>query len=196
MVTRGDDAGAASNGASLTAAAVAARHEWDRKPYALPRRHRISGATLAALAAVAGLAAIGLGLWAFVASLHDDGATTARPVPTAETAQALSLLSEPTTVRLPFSGEDGWLTLAVGANGRGLLVLDGVRVAPVGRTYQAWVVPRGARSEPLSAAVFSGIEGVVPLTARVQPDFVVGITIERPGGAPAPTRRFRLAVER
>lgn len=196
MVTRGGDGTATSNGMSLTAAAVAARREWDHRRYEIPRGHRISGATLATLAVVTGLAAIGLGLWAFVESVRDDGAAQPRQTARAETAQALSLLSKPTTVRLPFSGDDGWLTLAVASNGRGLLVLDGIRVAPVGRTYQAWVVPRRGRSEPLPAAVFSGIEGVVPLTARIRPGFVVGVTVERPGGAPAPTKAFQLAVER
>lgn len=190
------DSSASSNGVAVASPASAVGREWRPEPYEVPRQHRVSGATVATLAAVVGLAAIALGLWAFVESMRDDVTTQpTRPV-TSEAAQAISLLSKPTTVRLPFADAEGWITLAVGSNGRGLLVLDGVRVAPVGRTYQAWVVPRPARPDPLPAAVFSGIEGIVPLTARVQPGFLVGITIEKPGGAPAPTKAFRLAVER
>ena len=190
------EARVSSNGNALATPGVAARREWTPERYDVPRQHRLSGATLATLAALAGLAAIALGLWAFTASIRDQGSVQAGSLPDPETAQAIALLSRPTTERLPFAGTDGWLTLAVGSNGRGLLVLDGVRVAPVGRTYQAWVVPRAAGSDPLPAAVFSGIEPVVPLTARVQPGFLVGITIERPGGAPAPTKSFQLTVER
>jgi Anti-sigma-K factor rskA len=190
------DSTAGSNGIALATPAAAVRREPQAGPYAVPRQQRVSGATIATLAAVAGMAAIGLGLWAFVESVRDEVSPQPRRPASSEAAQAISLLSKPTTVRIPFAGADGWITLAVASTGRGLLVLEGIRVAPVGRTYQAWVVPRGARSEPLPAAVFSGVEGVVPLTARVKQGFRVGITIERPGGAPAPTKAFRLSVER
>jgi hypothetical protein len=190
------EAHGSSNGAAHATPAVAARREWQPELYEVPRQNRLSGATLATLAALAGLAAIALGLWAFTASIRDPDSAPAESLRGPETAQAISLLSKPTTERLPFAGTDSWLTLAVGSNGRGLLVLDGVRVAPVGRTYQAWVVTRPAGFEPLSAAVFSGIERVVPLTARVQPGFLVGITIEKPGGAAAPTRSFQLTAKR
>jgi len=195
-VVAGGGARASSNGIAVATPAVAARREWQPERYEIPRQHWLSGATLATLAALAGLAAIALGLLAFTASIRDRDSAGAESLPAPKTAQAISLLSKPTTERLPFGGTDNWLTLAVGSNGRGLLVLDGVRVAPVGRAYQAWVVTRSAGAEPLPAAVFSGIEGVVPLTARVQPGFIVGITIEKPGGAPAPTKSFQLAVER
>jgi hypothetical protein len=78
-----------------------------------------------------------------------------------------------------------------------MLVLDGLGVAPVGRTYQAWVsTPRLKRSPPLSAAVFTGVETVVPLTARVHRGSLVGITVERPGGASVPTKEFRFTAQR
>ncbi|MGH3111607.1 MAG: anti-sigma factor [Gaiellaceae bacterium] len=194
-IVAGGGARASSNGIAVATPAVAARREWQPERYEIPRQ-RLSGATLATLAALAGLTAIALGLLAFTASIRDRDSAGAASLPAPKTAQAISLLSKPTTERLPFGGTDKWLTLAVGSNGRGLLVIDGVRVAPVGRTYQAWVVTRSAGAEPLPAAVFSGIEGVVPLTARVQPGFMVGITIEKPGGAPAPTKSFQLAVDR
>ena len=195
-VLGGGEARASSNGAALATPAVAARPGWQPELYEVPRQNRLSGATLATLAALAGLAAIALGLWAFAASIRDPDSAGAESLGGPETAQAISLLSKPATERLPFAGRDGWLTLAVGSDGRGLLVFDGVRVAPVGRTYQAWVVTRRTGLQPLPAAVFSGIEGVVPLTARVQPGFLVGITIEKPGGAAAPTRPFQLTVQR
>ena len=158
--------------------------------------YRLSGATLAALAAVVGMAAIALGAWAFVTSVREDDAPRIVRPPISEAAQAISLLSQPTTVRLPFAGSDGRVVLAVASNGRGLLVLDGLGIAPVGRTYQAWVVTGGAKSKPLPAALFTGVETVVPLTARVQPGSAVGISLERARGAEAPTRALTLIAQR
>jgi hypothetical protein len=100
-------------------------------------------------------------------------------------------------LRLPLAGSDGHVVLAVGSNGRGMLVIDGLGVAPVGRTYQAWVVaPRPRGGAPLSAGLFTGIETVVPLTARVAPGSAVGISIEKAGGADAPTRTLTLLAQR
>jgi hypothetical protein len=166
-------------------------------PVELPPPYRISGATIATLAALAGMAAIALGTWAFASSVTEDDAPRIVRPPISEAAQAISLLSKPTTIRLPFAGSDGRVVLAVGSNGRGMLVLDGLGIAPVGRTYQAWVVspkPRGAA--PLSAALFAGVETVVPLTARVEPGSGVGISIEKAGGASVPTRALTLLAQR
>ena len=166
-------------------------------PPELPPPERVSGATIATLAALAGMASIALGLWAFASSVRDEGTTQIIRPPISEAAQAISLLAKPTTARVPFAGSDGSATLAVGANGRGILVLDGLGFAPVGRAYQAWVQTPGPRSaEPLSAAVFTGVETVVPLSARVTPGSIVGITIERAGGAEAPTQPLRLLAQR
>ena len=177
---------------------LAAEREPQRfDPVELPAPYRISGATLATLAAIAGMAAIALGTWAFVASVREQDAPRIVRPPISEAAQAISLLSKPTTVRLPFAGSDGRAVLAVGSNGRGMLVLDGLGIAPVGRTYQAWVVaPKGRGAAPLSAGLFTGVETVVPLTARVEPGSAVGISIEKAGGATAPTRALTLLAQR
>ena len=180
----------------LTLAPPATTAERERDPFELPPSDRLSGATLATLAALAGMGAIALGLWAFVMSVWSDGPTEGLRPPISEAAQAISLLSKPTTVRLPLAGADDRAILAVASNGRGMIVLDGLGLAPVGRTYQAWVLTPRRRSTPLPAAVFTGVETVVPLTARVVPGSVVGITVERPGGAIAPTSSLRLTAER
>jgi len=182
-----------ASGLTLAPPATSAEREADR--FELPPSDRLSGATLATLAALAGMGAIALGLWAFV-SVRSDGPTKALRPPISEAAQAISLLSKPTTVRLPLAGADDRAILAVASNGRGMVVLDGLGLAPVGRTYQAWVLTPRRRSTPLPAAVFTGVETVVPLTARVEPGSVVGITVERPGGALAPTSSLQLTAER
>jgi hypothetical protein len=183
-----------ANGLTLAHPAAAVEREDDRVEV-LPR-DRLSGATLATLAALAGMSAIGLGLWAFVMSVRVDGPTEPLRPPISEAAQAISLLAKPTTVRLPLAGADDRAILAVASSGRGMIVLDGLGLAPVGRTYQAWVLTRRKRSAPLPAATFTGVETVVPLTARVVPSSVVGITVERPGGALAPTSALELTARR
>jgi hypothetical protein len=184
--------------ASLTLAppAIPLDPERDGERLELPPRDRLSGATIAALAALAGMGAIALGLWAFVMSVNDDGPTELVRPPISEAAQAISLLSKPSTVRLPLAGADERAILAVAANGRGMLVLDGLGLAPVGRTYQAWVLTPRPRSTPLPGAVFTGVETVVPLTARVEPGSVVGVTIERSGGVAAPSSALQLTAQR
>jgi Anti-sigma-K factor rskA len=186
----------------LTLATPAARLAPELEPQRfdsveLPPSGVLAGATLATLAALAGMAAIALGTWAFVSSIREDDAPRIVRPPISEAAQAISLLSKPTTVRLPLAGSDGRVVLAVASNGRGMLVLDGLGIAPVGRTYQAWVVmPRPRGAAPLPAALFTGVETVVPLTARVEPGSAVGISIEKAAGASAPTRTLTLLAQR
>jgi hypothetical protein len=157
----------------------------------------LSGALLATLALVAGMGAIVLGMWAVVSSIDSDAGTEVVRPPIYGAAQAISLLSKPSTVRLPLAGSDGRVILAVESNGRGMLVLDGLGVAPVGRSYQAWVLTsKPGPMAPLSAAVFTGVETIVPLSARIEPGSVVGVSIERAGGAPAPTKTLRLIAQR
>ena len=167
-------------------------------PVELPPKRRLSGPVLASLAAVAGVAAIALATTAAIASLDsDDGGAeaieqTTESVSAAE--QALSLLSKPSTQRLPIANSGGRVILAVGVTGRGVLVLDGLGLAPSGKAYQAWVIKPKAKA-PASAAVFSGIETIVPLSVAVKPGSVVAITIERAGGVPAPTQTPKLVAQ-
>jgi Anti-sigma-K factor rskA len=192
----------ASNGNQLSSAESPNVDTGERErlfePIELPQRHRVSGVTFAALAAVAGVAAIALGMWAFVSSVRaQDEPEVVRPAPIYGAVQAISLLSKPTTERIPLEGSQGDAVLAVGARGRGVLVLDGLPLAPAGRSYQAWVVdPKVRPLEHLSAAVFTGVETIVPLAQPVPEGWVVGVTVEDEGGVVAPTRAFRIGAER
>jgi hypothetical protein len=160
--------------------------------------YRVSAATLAALATVAGVAAVVLGAWAFVSSVREpEKVEVLRAAPIAGSAQAISLLSKPSTQRLPLRNSAGALTLAVGAGGRGVLVLDGLAIAPVGLMYQAWVLdPRKRPYAPIAAAAFTGVETAVPLSARVPPGWFLGITVEKTFGAAEPSQEFRYGVQR
>jgi hypothetical protein len=168
-------------------------------PIELPEPHRISGVTMAALAAVAGVAAIALGTWAFVSSVRaqDDGAEVVRSTPIYGAAQAISLLSRPGTERIRLAGSRGSAVLAIGARGRGVLVLDGLGIAPAGKSYQAWIVDPNTRPlEHQSAAVFTGVETIVPLAEAVPRGWVLGVTVEQEGGVSAPTQAFRIGAQR
>ena len=137
----GFDPPASANGSQAPSPGEHPDREQLFEPIELPQRHRLSGVTLAALAAVAGIAAIALGMWAFVTSVRaQDDPPVVRSAPVYGAAQAISLLSKRSTERIPLEGSQGSAVLAVGTRGRGVLVLDGLPIAPAGRSYQAWVV--------------------------------------------------------
>ena len=107
--------------------------------------------------------------------------------PATPTDRTIALLSKPSTKRVPLDGSGGRIVLAVGAGGRGWLVLDGLPAAPRGKSYEAWVIrPRATAALP--AAVFVGRETLVPLAVPVRPGSILAITVERRGGVEAPTR--------
>ncbi|MBA2764125.1 MAG: anti-sigma factor [Thermoleophilaceae bacterium] len=165
-------------------------------PIELPPKRRLSGTTLAAVAALLGVAAIALGTTALVKSLDsDDAAEAVEQTSTVSAAdEVISLLSKPSTQRMPVANSGGRIVLAIGANGRGVLILDGLGAPPPGKAYQAWVIKPKAKA-PLSAGLFSGIETIVPLSVSVKAGSVVAITIERAGGAPAPTQAPTLVAQ-
>jgi anti-sigma-K factor RskA len=118
---------------------------------------------LVAVAAAAVCVAIGLGVW---------GAT--RPG-----SQPAALSS------LPLHGAAG--TVLVARNGRATLVVSGLKRAPAGKTYEAWVMEgRGVRA----AGLFSGAAPttVLPLHVPVPAGARVAVTIEPAGGSAHPTR--------
>jgi Anti-sigma-K factor rskA len=163
-------------------------------PVELPPRRRLSGATLAALGVATGLAAIALGTWAVVENGFSDDSTATASTPADSVQQIIALMSKPTTATLPLQKSGGRVLLVVGAEGNGVLVLKRLAAAPAGKTYQAWVGPKLGALE--SAALFSGTQPVVPLTASVPSGAVVAMTLERAGGAVAPSRTPKLIAKR
>ncbi len=165
-------------------------------PLELPPKRRPSAAALITLAALVGVAAIALGTTALVSSLDSDDSSAAAEQTTtvSDAEEAISLLSKPSTKRMPIANSGGRIILALGANGRGVLILDGLGPAPAGKAYQAWVIKPNAKA-PSSAAVFAGAETMVPLSVSIKPGAVVAITIEQAGGAPAPTQAPKLVAQ-
>ncbi len=162
----------------------------------IPSEGRLSGSTLLGLAAVVGLVAVGLGAWAFAtrdARTKTVTVTVTRSPQRLE--QALTVVAAQNTERIQLSHSVGRIVLAVTPAGRALLVVHGLGRAPAGKSYQAWVIPPG-KTVPVSAAVFGGEEPVVLLRPDVARGAVVAVTLERAGGANAPSHSPTLIAKR
>jgi len=135
---------------------------------------------LAAVAAVAAVVAIGLGIYA-VALVSDLDATRSA---LAAQEQAAAVLADPSATTVALQAGTG--RLVVGAGGDAVLVLDDLPSAPPGKTYQAWVVEG---QTPVSAGTFDSTDGraIVPILQSVSDGAVVAVTVENAGGASAPT---------
>jgi anti-sigma-K factor RskA len=77
--------------------------------------------------------------------------------------------------------------VAVDQTGQGVVVVNELAKAPAGKTYEAWVIPKGGAPRP--AGLFAGGESttVVRLAQMVPRGAVIAATVERAGGVQAPT---------
>lgn len=146
-------------------------------------------ATLASLAIVTGLAAVGLAAGVVVSELRSDQ-------PTAETppVDAVAVLADNQAERYPLKGSVGRIVLVVAEDGQAVLALDGLGPAPAGRSYAAWVVPPGSAT-PRSAGTFDASERVVALERAILSGARVAVTLEE-AGASRPSRPLRLSAVR
>ena len=181
--------------ASAPTRATGSPREVLARPIELPPERRLSAATLAAIAAAAGVSAIALGGWAFFSGVRADGSAANADTAPPGYQQAISLLAKPDVDRLPLRGSVGRIILVVEPSGDATLVLNGLTAADSQWAYQAWVTPPNAPA-PRPAALFSGREALVPLTAPVLPGATVSVTLEPAEGSFAPTRTAKLVVER
>jgi anti-sigma factor RsiW len=151
------------------------------------RRPWLLRATVAA-AAVAACAAIGLGVWAgFLShSLSSERAARARDT------QALAILADRSSRRLPLAGGNG--VVAVAPSGEGVLLVRRLPAAPSGKTYEAWVIPHGGAPKPAGLFSGGGRTTVVRLKQTVPRGAIVAATVERSGGVSAPTQKPFLAA--
>jgi anti-sigma-K factor RskA len=91
-------------------------------------------------------------------------------------------------VALNKSSDTSVVTALVSRNSFGNVTLSvsGLSTAPQGKTYEAWVIPKG--KAPIPAGLFSGGgSATVHLRGTVPQNAIVAVTIERAGGARAPT---------
>ena len=121
---------------------------------------------LAAVAAVAACAAVGLAVWNV--SLHNrlDRAT-----------EALR--------GVPLTGANGTVVVS---GGSGALVVSDLAPAPAGKTYEAWVI-KGGRASPAGTFAGGGRTIVIRLTRALPAGAVVAVTLEPSGGVEQPTQK-------
>ncbi len=146
------------------------------------RRRRVAPA-LGALAAVAAVVALGIGLWASNLSSELDETRTAL----ARQQAAAQLLVDPAAQTVAL--QQGTGRLVVGADGQAVLVVDGLERAPAGKTYEMWIVPGGDVAAASPAGLFPGEDGteIVGLEGTLTAGDVVAVTVEDAGGVDAPT---------
>jgi anti-sigma-K factor RskA len=150
-----------------------ARAERPPEVVSLRRRRRFALPIAAAVAAVAACAAIAFGVWASTLQSDLDSAHSTQK-------QISAVVSNPNAKRLALAGQQGLLVVA--PSGDAVLVLEGIRPAPKGKTYEAWVVGEGP--DPLPAGIFSGgrEDAVLLIGRRVPRGTKVAVSLEPAGG--------------
>jgi anti-sigma-K factor RskA len=103
-------------------------------------------------------------------------------------AAAVACIAVGLAVSLSQSSQTKPVTASVmlGPNGTATLHITGLSAAPRGKTYEAWVIPKGGAPRP--AGLFPGGDSTtVRLRGTVPRNAVVAVTRERAGGASTPT---------
>jgi len=103
-------------------------------------------------------------------------------------AAAVACIAVGLAVSLSQSSQTKPVTASVmlGPNGTATLHITGLSAAPRGKTYEAWVIPKGGAPRP--AGLFPGGDSTtVRLRGTVPRKAVVAVTRERAGGASTPT---------
>jgi hypothetical protein len=157
----------------------------------VPPPKKPSWPTLAALAIVTGISAVGLGAWAVFAEARAEPETTTGPT----VEWSLAVLADSKAERYPLQNSVDRIAVVVDRGGRAVITLDGLGVAPEGSIYQAWLVPPGSAT-PSPVATFDASARVIPLSQRVAHGARVGVTLEPGNGAPRPSRALRLVALR
>lgn len=136
----------------------------------LRRPSRFVVPALSSIAAVAAVAAIGLGLWASALSGDLDGVQS-----------ELAVLGHPNARSFESSNRDA--RLVVTPSGEAALVVRTLPPAPEGKDYEIWIFEDGVAQR---AGLFER-PGATLLTRRLEPGQTVAVTLEADGGVDAPT---------
>ncbi len=138
---------------------------------------------VAAVAAVAACAAIGLGIWAASLSGKLDRRNETLAQSVAQQERIAELLARPDSKTVAYA--HGTIALVVTGTGDAALVVRDLPDPGQGLTYEAWVADGSA---PQPAGLFQGGKVVaVPLEQPVRKGATVLVTKEQKGGTTAPT---------
>jgi anti-sigma-K factor RskA len=140
-----------------------------------PRRSKVVLGVAGLATAAAAALAIGLGVRS--ASLSED---------LDEARTAVAVLADPAGRSVRLRGAHG--RLVIDSEGKAALVVQNLRTAPEGKTYELWVI---RDEKPRPAGLFEGDDerDLVLLDERVDEDETVAVTLEADGGVDAPTGR-------
>jgi anti-sigma-K factor RskA len=157
-------------------------------PFERPRRS-VLPAVAAAVAAVAAVAALAVGLWAAKLSSDLDEARSALE----QQREVAAVLGDPDAETVGLAAGQG--RLVVDPDGQAVLVVDGLGVAPAGKTYEVWVIE--GENAPVPAGLFPGQEerDHVLVEEPVDAGAVVAVTVEDAGGVDAPSSQPVVASE-
>jgi len=140
---------------------------------------------VAAVAAVAACAAIGLAIW----STSLSGKLDRREAALSAQERVAEIIAQPGAHNISFSRG----TLVVAPTGEAALVLRNLAKLDRRYTYEAWVARGGV---PQAAGLFQGGDAVsVPLEQPVRAGAVVMVTREKAGGTGAPTQHPFVTVK-
>ncbi|PYY37568.1 hypothetical protein DEJ16_04245 [Curtobacterium sp. MCJR17_055] len=167
-------------------AATKARARWFQRP----------AAALSAAAAVA-VVFLGVGLGVGPSLFSDDGGAPA----TTQAASGLDqIYAAPDFQRSSAKVKGGGTATVVwsGQLGRSAVILDGVKAAPKGKTYELWYIGSQESGGTIEAAglmhdVDGGVRSAVLRGTMVAGD-TIGITVEPAGGSDQPTSEPVVAV--
>jgi anti-sigma-K factor RskA len=162
---------------------TAVRAEPPQNVIPLESQRRRVAPVLGAVAAVAAVVALAVGLWASSVSGDLDETRTALRQAQANAA----VLADPRARTVSLQAGNG--RLVVDPDGRAVLVLEGVEPVGSDETYELWIVPGGDLEQANPAGLFPGGDGVnvVGVEGTVRPGDLVAVTVEKAGGAETPT---------
>ena len=152
------------------------------RPNVKPLPTRWSRGT-AVLAAVAAVAAIGLGVWSIHLSNSLNNERSAQQ-------RLENVITTPIASVVRVTGQASG-TLLVTPTGSGTLIVSQLPKAPPGRIYQAWVIQN---NKPVSAGTFPGGGNtvIIPLNRSVPHGAIVAVTLEQAPGAASPHGKILL----
>jgi anti-sigma-K factor RskA len=122
-----------------------------------------------ALSAVAAVLVVAMGVWNVLLQHRLDHRSALARV-----------LADPSAQRVALPRAAGQLVVSK----RGVALIANVPPAPDGKTYEAWLIPKGGK--PVRAGTFDG-SGAVLLHGTPSAGVTMAVTIERSGGVDAPT---------
>jgi anti-sigma-K factor RskA len=135
----------------------------------LRTRRRLRVSPLAGVAAAAACLLVALGIWNV--SLHRD----------LDHKNAIAaVLGDPAAAHVALPKAAGQLVVSK----RGVALVAKVPPPPPGKTYEAWMIPKGGK--PVPAGTFDGSEPVL-LHGTPTPGVTMAVTIEKHGGSAHPT---------